>query len=206
MSAIIDHLKEDPPIHDQKFVLCSFLFPEELYGDKHAFFISEFWRMLKQSELMEEIQTIDLGEEYKKFIEKNILKLEEVFMEKSNNCNTIRGLKVRGSYATKEECNERAQMLLKDDPNHNIFTCSVGCWLPLELSATQNVQNPVYMNEKLNELVKGYEQNAESREQFYREEVENRKRAMEMENEVKRLRQKEQEQEEEVPEELTAHV
>lgn len=42
---------------------------------------------------------------------------------------TFDAIKIRGLYATFEEAQERANYLLKQDPNFNIFIGEVGKWL-----------------------------------------------------------------------------
>lgn len=93
-----------------------------------------------------------LEDDYKNFLDTNEEELEKNFSLKHHFQTSIRGLKVRGSYPTKEEADLRCKMLRELDPNHNIFVGEVGLWLPWdpEPYKTGNVE---YMEEELNQLM-----------------------------------------------------
>lgn len=73
------------------------------------------------------------------------------------NC-SVRGLKIRGVYATKKEAEKRAKELQLEDPDHNIFIGTVGKWLPWDPDVN-SVEDQVYKEKELNELAKGYKEN-----------------------------------------------
>ena len=73
------------------------------------------------------------------------------------NC-TLRGLKIRGVYATKEEAKERCEELQKLDPNFHVFVGEVGKWLPWDPDPNSS-QDQVYQEKELNDLMKGYNDN-----------------------------------------------
>ncbi len=73
------------------------------------------------------------------------------------NC-SVRGLKVRGVYATRKEADDRAKELQQEDPNFDIFVGSVGKWLPWNPDVN-DVDDHVYREKELNELAKGYKEN-----------------------------------------------
>jgi hypothetical protein len=75
------------------------------------------------------------------------------------NC-TIRGLKIRGVYNTKEEADKRAKQLQEIDPDFNVFVGEVGKWLPWDPDP-HSVEEQVYGDEKLNDLMKKYKENLE---------------------------------------------
>jgi hypothetical protein len=71
--------------------------------------------------------------------------------ERIKNC-SIRGLKCRGVFATREEANERAQFLQSIDPDFDTFVGEVGKWLPWSPNP-ESVNDQVYAEEKLQEMV-----------------------------------------------------
>jgi hypothetical protein len=73
------------------------------------------------------------------------------------NC-TVRGLKVRGVYATRKEADERADELSKIDPDFDVFVGEVGKWLPWDPDPN-SVEDQQYQEKELNELMKGHKDN-----------------------------------------------
>lgn len=85
--------------------------------------------------------------------------LSFVSPEGIKNC-SVRGLKIRGVYAKKEEADKRANELRDIDPDFHVFVGEVGKWLPWDPDPNSaNEQN--YMEKELNDLVKGYKENLE---------------------------------------------
>src|SRR3989304_5647810 len=75
------------------------------------------------------------------------------------NC-SVRGLKVRGVYGTHQEADNRAKELQKLDPDFNVFVGEVGKWLAWDPDPN-DVQDSVYQEKELNDLMKGYKDNLE---------------------------------------------
>ena len=100
----------------------------------------------------ENIMKSCIEDDYKNFLDTSEEELEKNFNLEHNFQTTTRGLKVRGSYPTKEEAELRCKMLRELDPNHNIFVGEVGLWLPWdpEPYKTGSVE---YMEEELNQLM-----------------------------------------------------
>jgi membrane-associated HD superfamily phosphohydrolase len=73
------------------------------------------------------------------------------------NC-TVRGLKVRGIYDTKEEAKERCEELQGVDPNFHVFVGEVGKWLPWDPDPN-STKDQVYQEKELNDLMQGYNDN-----------------------------------------------
>lgn len=73
------------------------------------------------------------------------------------NC-SIRGIKVRGVFATREEAETRSKQLQERDPDFNVFVGEVGKWLPWDPDVN-TIEDQVYANEQLNDLAKGYKEN-----------------------------------------------
>lgn len=107
-----------------------------------------------------QIQKSSIYDDYKTFLDKNETELEEEFGEKHNFQTSIRGLKVRGVYATQKEAELRCQMLREVDPNHDVFVGPVGLWVPFHPEAykTGRVE---YMEETLNQLMSEKKKNEE---------------------------------------------
>lgn len=112
-----------------------------------------------------------LTDEYDDYLFKNKLKLEDEFYAQNDFKTTVRGLKVRGVYSSKEEAESRAKKLQRSDQIHNIFVGEVGKWLPWDPSPHE-VGDQEYAEDQLNTLMKKYKENEEAREQFHREQRE----------------------------------
>ena len=83
------------------------------------------------------------------------------------NC-TVRGLKIRGIYGTKPEAEKRAEDLNKIDPDFHVFVGEVGKWLPWD-PEPDSVQDNVYQEKELNDLMKAYKENREKAKQMQQE-------------------------------------
>lgn len=107
-----------------------------------------------------------IQKEYEDFMYKNSAKLEEAFFAKNEFRTTIRGIKVRGVFASEAEASVRAKRLQKSDPNFNIYMGGVGKWMAWEPDPNKVVEQE-YANEQLNTLMKKYRENEEDKEQFF---------------------------------------
>jgi hypothetical protein len=107
--------------------------------------------------------------EYEKFMMVNRQKLEDQFHKDNDFKTTIRGLKIRGSYATHEQASARAKALHKKDPIFSVYVAQVGEWLPWD-PEPEEIQEQSYQNEQLNKLMEAYKENAAKRDAFYEEE------------------------------------
>ncbi len=115
-----------------------------------------------------EIGRVSIDEDYKDFLFRHEAKLEEEFHEKNGSQTTMRGLKIRGVYATTKEAEVRAKKLVRNDPIHNILVGEVGKWLPWDPSPN-SIQEQEYAEDQLNQLMKSYKQNEENVDNFYKE-------------------------------------
>ncbi|QKF93896.1 hypothetical protein QKU48_gp0438 [Fadolivirus algeromassiliense] len=75
------------------------------------------------------------------------------------NC-SVRGLKIRGVYGTRQEADKRAEELQKLDPDFHVFVGELGKWLPWDPDPN-DVKDQVYQEKELNDLMKGYKENME---------------------------------------------
>jgi hypothetical protein len=105
---------------------------------------------------------------YDDFLFSNRVKLEDEFFTKNEFRTTVRGVKVRGSYNSKEEAVARSKKLQRQDPLHNIYVADVGKWLPWDPEPS-DISEQEYAEEKLNTLMKNYKENEEARDMFERE-------------------------------------
>jgi len=117
-----------------------------------------------QSELKES----KLKSLYDDFLYANRGKLEESFYIKNEFRTSVRGLKVRGVYASQEEAVARSKKLQRNDTLHNIFVGEIGKWLPWNPDP-KDVAEQEYAEEKLNTLMKKYKENENAREEYERE-------------------------------------
>jgi len=115
-----------------------------------------------------------LKEKYDDFINSNREKLEEEFFSKNEFRTTVRGLKVRGTYASHDEAVVRSKKLQRLDTIHNIFVGEVGKWLPWDPEPSQ-IKEQEYAEDQLNTLMKKYKENEEAREEYEREQREKKR-------------------------------
>lgn len=115
-----------------------------------------------------DLKVSKLKEAYDDFLFTNRTKLEDEFFTKNDFRTTVRGIKVRGSYNSKEEAVARSKKLQRMDPLHNIYVADVGKWLPWDPEPSE-ISEQEYAEEKLNTLMKKYKENEEARDMFERE-------------------------------------
>ena len=78
----------------------------------------------------------------------------------------IRGIKIRGVYATYEEAQERCTYLQASDPIHNVFIGEIGKWLPF-VDDPEKAKDSQYAEAKLQNLMKTYMENQVKAKQMY---------------------------------------
>mgnify|MGYP001249411347 CR=1 FL=1 len=162
---MIDYLSVDDSIPGQNYVCMSFVSPEKLIQDFKAFQMCKFLQSYcKDLDLKYE----DIYSKYEDYIYKYSEELQRDYDEKNEYKTSMRGVKVRGVYNTKEEAENRAKSLSRTDSTFNVFVGQVGYWLPWDPCA-DNVDKEVFQNDQLNQLMEGYEKNNINREIFYEE-------------------------------------
>lgn len=125
---------------------------------------------------LKEVTATKVQEDYEDFMFKNQTKLEDEFYAKNNFRTSVRGLKVRGVYGHQEEAVARSKKLQRTDPIHNIFVGEVGKWLPWDPNPNA-VGEQEYAEDQLNTLMKKYKENEEHREEFYKKQRKEGKKA-----------------------------
>ena len=73
------------------------------------------------------------------------------------NC-SVRGLKIRGVFGTKQEADQRAKSLQEKDPDFHVFVGEMGKWLPWDPDPN-DIDDNQYQEKELNDLMKGYKDN-----------------------------------------------
>ena len=128
--------------------------------------MDDFHQFVKKNE--RELKESKLKEAYDDYLFTNKAKLEDEFYAKNEFRTTMRGLKVRGVYASQAEAVARSKKLQRQDTLHNIFVGEVGKWLPWDPEPAE-VSEQEYADEQLNTLMKKYKETEEARELFQRE-------------------------------------
>ena len=102
---------------------------------------------------------VDYLNEDKPIPNQNYVCLSFLSPEKIRNT-TLRGLKIRGVFRTREEADEHCKELQADDPDFDVFVGEIGKWLPWD-PEPNSAKDQVYQEEELNNLMKGYKDNLE---------------------------------------------
>ena len=163
----IDYLEVDEPIPGQNYVCLSFVSPDSLIESKEAFKVSKFLQSVCKDKDMDFKSTM---EKYKDFCYKFSDNLQKDFDEQNEFKTNIRGLKVRGTYNTRDEAERRAKKLQGLDSDFHVFVGQVGYWLPWDPTPHQ-ITNQEYFEKELNELVKKYNENQEQKQDHFRENI-----------------------------------
>jgi hypothetical protein len=127
--------------------------------DDYQAFVKSAQRELRESKLKEAFDD---------YLYANKTTLEDEFYRKNEFRTTVRGLKVRGVYASQEEAVARSKRLQRLDPLHNIFVGEIGKWLPWDPEPS-DVAEQEYAEDQLNTLMKKYKENEQQREEYERE-------------------------------------
>ena len=161
----IDYLEVDDQIPGQNYVCLSFVSPESLMQEKAAFKVVKFLQSYCSDK---KLKFEKVYEEYKDFTYKFSENLEKDFHEKNNFQTTMRGLKVRGVYNTRDEAEKRAKKLQTLDSDLNVFVGQVGYWLPWDPNADK-VEDEYFQNSQLNDMMEKYKENSINKDIFYEE-------------------------------------
>jgi hypothetical protein len=109
-------------------------------------------------------------ESYEDFKFTNDDKVMSEFNKQNSNSTSVRGVKVRGVYDVLEHARKKAKQLQTNDPSFNVFVGQVGYWLPWDPSSkSHQIEDEVFANQQLNDLMQKYKENNTSRDLFYQE-------------------------------------
>ena len=219
-----DHLEEDPELRSQKYVCLSFISPEDVIKRKEAFACEKFLSSLSAdiNELLDNLsKTLEhsdeatsmisgvrdryeyilkdgaINDEYNAFLTKNADTIDNEYMEENKFQTCVRGIKVRGSYETMGEAENRAKQIQRFDKRFNVYVAQVGCWCPW--NPDPNNLSVEYADTQLNTLMKKYFENQTSRDMMYQERKQVMAHAAALEAEASEVKIVQEEEEEETP-------
>lgn len=138
--------------------------------------IEDFNEFVKEEGL--KLKKTGIEDDYKNFMDRQEDKLNEQFNREHAFQTSVRGLKIRGVFATQEEAENKSKKLRENDPNHDIFVGPVGVWVPWDPDAykTGRVE---HLEEELNALHKEKIKNEEMAKKEFEERIrETKKKAI----------------------------
>jgi len=127
----------------------------------------------------ETIPQFSVYDDFKTFMDNKEEELEKLFNKENNFQTNVRGIKIRGSFPTLEEAQNKAKELRENDPNHDVFVGPVGLWMPWEPDAykTGKVE---YLEKELNDLMHEKKENdAAAKHEFDQRVKESKEKAIE---------------------------
>jgi hypothetical protein len=141
--------------------------------------IADFNDFVKEES--DKLKKSGIEDDYKNFMDKQEDKLNADFNREHAFQTSVRGLKVRGVFASQEEAEQKSKKLREQDPNHDIFVGPVGVWVPWDPDAykTGRVE---HLEEELNALHKEKMKNEEMAKKEFEERVRESKKQAIMEN------------------------
>lgn len=208
----IDYLEVDQNIPGQNYVCLSFLSPESFIQNREAFNTSKFLQSYCKDQ---NLKFDEVYNKYKDFTYKHEDQLQRDFDEQNDFQTSLRGIKVRGVFDTRQEAEARAKKLSTTDSSFHVFIGQVGYWLPWDPNADK-VADEVFQNSQLNDMMEKYQENNVNRDIFYEEQKRDRikaaqeevaqakKKKLEEEAEEKRAQEKAKEIEDTEPEPETS--
>jgi len=161
----VDYLDVDDIIPGQNYVCLSFVSPEALMEKREAFNVCKFLQSYCKEQ---ELDYKELYSKYEDFTYKFSDKLQRDFDEQNEFQTSMRGLKVRGVYDTRQAADARAKKLSTSDSSFHVFIGQMGYWLPWDPNA-DGVQDEVFQNSQLNDMMEKYQENNINRDIFYEE-------------------------------------
>lgn len=192
-----DFLDQDPPIRGQRYACISFVSPEDVILRKDAFRFARFVEVLQKdidnmlTQLSERYADKDDGfvrdmvagireahsylespqamsEEFARFAGANGDSLDRAFAQQEGFQTSVRGFKIRGVYDGVDECKARAKQIKQFDDKFNVYVAEVGCWCPWSPNPDE-IADSEYAETHLNTLMQRYKQNADMKDEFYRQ-------------------------------------
>ena len=108
-----------------------------------------------------ELIKYNVNDDFKTFVDNNEERLDAEFGEQHEFQTSVRGIKVRGVFASQKEAEMRCKLLREVDPNHDVYVGPVGMWVPFHPDAykTGRVE---YMEETLNQLMSEKKKNEDN--------------------------------------------
>jgi len=159
----IDYLEVDTPIAGQNYVCMSFISPESLMQNKETFKCAKFLQSYCKEQ---NLKFNEVYSKYNDFCYKYEDKLQRDFDEQNDFQTSLRGIKVRGVFDTREAAQARAKNLSNTDSSFHVFIGQVGYWLPWEPNPDK-VEDEHFQNTQLNNMMEKYQENNVNRDIFY---------------------------------------
>lgn len=134
--------------------------------------MSDFTLFVKEEN--EALKSYNCSDDYNEFVENNEEKLGNEFNIEHAFQTNVRGIKVRGSFSTQEEAEERCKFLRETDPSHDVYVGQVGMWMPWHPNAykTNRIE---YLEQELNNLMHEKNKNEEKAKYDFDERVKSAK-------------------------------
>ena len=134
--------------------------------------MSDFTLFVKEES--DTLKEYNCNDDYKEFLEHNEEKLSNEFNIEHAFQTNVRGIKVRGSFSTQEEAEERCKFLREMDPSHDVYVGQVGMWMPWHPNAykTNRIE---YLEQELNNLMHEKNKNEEKAKYDFDERVKSAK-------------------------------
>jgi len=159
----VDYLEVDDKLSGQDWVCLSFVDPDDMVDSKESFKVAKFLQSVCKDKDMDFKRIM---EQYKDFSYKFNDELQRDYDEQCDFKTNIRGLKVRGTYSTREEADRRAKKLQTIDSDFNVFVGQVGYWLPFNPCADK-IEDEHFINSQLNDMMEKYKENSINKDIFY---------------------------------------
>ena len=161
----VDYLEVDSPIAGQNYVCMSFISPESLIQNKEGFKCAKFLQSYCKEQ---KLKFDEVYGKYNDFCYKYEDKLQRDFDEQNDFQTSLRGIKIRGVFDTREAAEARAKSLSNTDSAFHVFIGQVGYWLPWDPNADK-VTDEHFQNTQLNDMMQKYQENNVNRDIFYEE-------------------------------------
>ena len=114
----IDYLEVDQSIPGQNYVCMSFLSPESFVQNREAFNTAKFLQSYCKDQNLKFDEVYD---KYKDFTYKHEEQLQRDFDESNDFQTSIRGIKIRGVFDTRQEAEAKAKKLSVTDSSFHVF-------------------------------------------------------------------------------------
>ena len=82
-----------------------------------------------------ELTKYNVNDDFKTFVDNNEERLDAEFGDQHEFQTSVRGIKVRGVFASQKEAEMRCKLLREVDPNHDVYVGPVGMWVPFHPDA-----------------------------------------------------------------------
>ena len=181
----IDYLEVDTPIGGQNYVCLSFISPESLMQNKETFKCAKFLQSYCKEE---KLKFEEVYSKYNDFCYKYEDKLQRDFDEQNDFQTSLRGVKVRGVFDTRQAAEAKAKSLSNTDSAFHVFIGQVGYWLPWDPNADK-VDDEHFQNTQLNDMMEKYQENNVNKDIFYEEQKRDKVKAAQEEVRIAKEKQ-----------------